>query len=57
MLSLWAFSPKVKRWVLLMPELRGQAAVDEMIARQDRVRRTGYDTVFKLLPPGEEPDP
>ena len=54
--NLWALHEKVgRRWILLIPGLRGQAAVDELIARQDAVRRSGQPCRFKLLPEGEPP--
>lgn len=54
--NLWAYHDKVKSWILLIENLRGQAAVDELIKRQDGVRRSGQPCKFKLLPVGREPE-
>lgn len=54
--SLWAKHAKVPRWVRLETGMKLQRATDEMIVRQDRVRRSGEPCRFKLLPDGKEPD-
>lgn len=56
-MDLWAFVPRVGRWVLLIPDLDARAALDEKLLRQDRVRRSGLDCKFALLPVGEGPPP
>jgi hypothetical protein len=54
---LWARNPRAgDRWLPIV-KLRGQAAADELIIRQDRIRRSKYECRFKLLPEGETPDP
>lgn len=54
--TLWAFHDRVGRWGPLLSGLRHSVAVDELVERQDRVRRNGQPCRFKLLPDGEPPD-
>jgi hypothetical protein len=62
--TLWAKHEKVNPawagfkhgWMPLMTGLHHQMALDEMITRQDRVRRSGQPCQFKVLPDGKQPD-
>ena len=54
--TVWAKADKVKRWVPLMSGLIQQVALDEMIERQDRCRRTGYVCLFQIQPDGKKAD-
>lgn len=56
MFVLWARHDKGPTFWLPIVRLRGQAAVDELAVRQDRVRRSGQPCQFRLLPDGESPD-
>lgn len=54
--TLWAKHEKVKRgWMPMMDGLTEAVGVNELVARQDRVRRSGEPCRFKLLPDGEIP--
>ena len=53
--DLWAYHERIGHWLLIVPGLRGQAANDELITRQDRVRRSGQPCTFRLLPTGQRP--
>ena len=55
--NLWTSHDKVKagHWSVLIPGLSQRKAVEEMVERQDRVRRSGQPVRFKALPEGEEP--
>lgn len=54
--TVWAFSPPVKKWVPLMSGLNQQVALDEMIERQDRIRRSKFECRFAVRPDGKHPD-
>jgi hypothetical protein len=55
--NLWVSHDKVKQgaWSVLLSGLSQGVAVDEMIVRRDRVRRSGQPCRFKALPEGELP--
>ena len=55
--TLWARNSKGPRhWLPLFRGLSEQVALEEMIERQDRVRRTGHPCRFQVKPDGERPD-
>jgi hypothetical protein len=54
--TLWAKHDKMRSWSPLFTGLAQQHALDEMLARQDRIRRTGHDCRFRVLPDGKQPD-
>jgi len=55
--TLWVSHDKVRQgaWTVLLSGLTQRLATDEMLTRQDRVRRNGSPCRFKLLPDGETP--
>lgn len=54
--TVWAKHEKVKRgWMPVITYSSAQAAIDDVVARQDRVRRSKEPVRFKVLPLGEEP--
>lgn len=53
--TLWAYHDKVGRWVPLFTGARHSTAIDELVTRQDRVRRSGQPCRFRMLPDGEDP--
>ena len=55
--AVWCSHEKVKQgaWSVLLSGLSQGAAVDEMVHRQDRVRRSKQPCRFKVLPEGEQP--
>jgi hypothetical protein len=54
--TLWAKHDKMRSWSPLMTGLAQQVALDEMIERQDRLRRTGDSCQFRVRPDGQSPD-
>jgi hypothetical protein len=51
--TLWANNEKVKRgWLPIITGMRHSVAVDELITRQDRVRRSGEPCQFKIVEDG-----
>ena len=52
---LWAYHDRVARWVPLLTGMRHSVAIDELVTRQDRVRRSKQPCKFRLLPEGELP--
>ena len=56
--DLYASHQRVRagEWLFIIGGLRGQSATDELIARQDRVRRSGEPVRFRLVPEGETPE-
>ena len=54
--TIFADHEKVKRgWLPLLTGLSQQAAAEELVARQDVVRRNGQPCKFKVLADGETP--
>jgi hypothetical protein len=54
--TLYAYHDKVKRWVPLFTGARHSIALDEMLTRQDRVRRSGEPCRFVMRPDGQRPN-
>jgi len=54
--TVWAKHAKMKNWVPLMTGVSMEFAVREVVIRQDRVRRSGVQCIFKATPQGERPD-
>jgi hypothetical protein len=55
--TLWARHEKVNRgWLPLITGLDEKAGLDELVTRQDRVRRLGVPCKFRLLAAGRHPD-
>lgn len=54
--TVWALNDRVRKWLPLDSGLSEQAAVEDMLERQDRVRRSGYATRFVVRPDGKKPD-
>lgn len=54
--TVYAKNTKVgPRWIPLLVGLPSQVAVEEMVERQDRVRRSGQPCRFAVRPDGEGP--
>jgi hypothetical protein len=54
--TIWAWSTNVGQWLPVEVGLPGHQAVANLATRQDRVRRTGHETRFKVLPDDQHPD-
>jgi len=55
--TVWAWHTKVGRWIRISSGLSGPAAVADLTARQDRVRRRGESTRFAMLLDTADPPP
>jgi hypothetical protein len=53
--AVWAWAKGVNRWVCLFPDMAGHDAANEVVVRQDRLRRSGFETRILALPVGEDP--
>lgn len=55
--NVWVSHDKVRegKWSILLGGLTQHRAIDEMIVRADRVRRSGQPCRFRILPEGWEP--
>lgn len=54
--NLWAWHHNVRRWLLIVDGLSGQAAVQELTIRQDIVRRRKEWCRLIVLEDGQYPD-
>ena len=54
--TVWGQTKGARGWLPLVSGLSQQVAVEELVQRQDRVRRAGYQTRFTISVDGVRPD-